>query len=62
MDNGPAKLVNFAQNIQEYGEGVGDMFEISTIRREDYDFIKGKLVQNMFTWYDYIPGLQWLVI
>jgi leucyl aminopeptidase len=40
MDNGPAKVANFARALQQAGEEVGDMFEISTIRREDYDFNK----------------------
>ncbi|XP_067007765.2 putative aminopeptidase W07G4.4 [Anabrus simplex] len=42
MDNGPAKAVKNAQNIQESGEHLGDMFEISTLRREDYKFHKGQ--------------------
>lgn len=40
MDNGCAKAENFAQKIQETGEKYGDMFEISTIRRDDWNFIK----------------------
>ena len=47
MDNGPAKRENFAQNLQATGDHYGDMFEISTVRREDFDFIKdqsGKFV------------------
>ena len=47
MDNGPAKRENFAQNLQTTGDHYGDMFEISTVRREDFDFIKdqsGKFV------------------
>ncbi|KAK0070474.1 aminopeptidase W07G4.4 isoform X2 [Biomphalaria pfeifferi] len=42
LDNGPARNLNTAQNIQESGEQYGDPFEISTIRREDYEFHKGK--------------------
>ncbi|XP_046366263.2 putative aminopeptidase W07G4.4 isoform X1 [Haliotis rufescens] len=42
MDNGPAKQLRTAQNIQETGEEYGDPFEISTIRREDYVFVSGK--------------------
>ncbi len=42
MDNGPAKKEKFAQSLQEEGEEVGDCFEISTMRKEDYDFIKDK--------------------
>jgi len=40
MDNGPAKKENFAQTIQATGEQVADCFEISTIRKEDFEFIK----------------------
>merc|ERR1711992_126143 len=42
MDNGPAKREAFAQGLQSTGDLFGDMFEISTIRREDWDFIKDK--------------------
>jgi len=42
MDNGPAKAAGTALKVQAAGETVGDMFEISTVRREDWDFIKDK--------------------
>jgi len=42
MDNGPAKVSGTARQVQEAGDRVGDMFEINTIRREDWDFIKDK--------------------
>jgi len=42
MDNGPARKMKNAQKIQETGDHVGDPFEISTIRREDYNFHAGK--------------------
>lgn len=42
MDNGPAKALNTSKLIQEAGDLVGDLFEISTIRREDYKFNEGK--------------------
>lgn len=42
LDNGPARQKRTAQLIQESGERVGDLFEISTIRREDYKFNEGK--------------------
>jgi len=42
MDNGPAKKHQVAQKLQALGEEVGDPFEISTVRREDYDFIRDK--------------------
>lgn len=45
MDNGPAAQKHVSQKVQEAGHLMGDMFEISTIRREDYAFHKGK---NLF--------------
>ena len=34
MDNGPARKEQTAQKLQKAGDLSGDMFEISTIRRE----------------------------
>jgi len=42
LDNGPARERRTAQSVQKAGDNIGDLFEISTIRREDYDFNKGK--------------------
>uniref|UniRef100_G3NQT2 Zgc:152830 n=1 Tax=Gasterosteus aculeatus aculeatus TaxID=481459 RepID=G3NQT2_GASAC len=42
MDNGPAHRNHNAANWQKAGEALGDVFEVSSIRREDYDFHKGK--------------------
>ncbi|GAB1598632.1 putative aminopeptidase W07G4.4 [Argonauta hians] len=42
MDNGPAKKKKMSQVLQEKGDLIGDMFEISNIRREDYIFHTGK--------------------
>merc|ERR1711992_24068 len=42
MDNGAAKKEGFASKLQATGETYGDPFEVSTMRREDYDFIKDK--------------------
>jgi leucyl aminopeptidase len=42
LDNGPACEKGTAQGIQTAGDVVGDPFEISTIRREDYEFNIGK--------------------
>lgn len=42
LDNGTARSKRIAQKIQEAGEQIGDLFEISTIRREDFDFNRGK--------------------
>lgn len=42
MDNGPAREVRNSSKLQEVGEKIGDPFEISTIRKEDFLFHKGK--------------------
>lgn len=42
MDNGPAHRSGNAAQWQKAGEVLGDLFEVSTIRREDYEFHKGK--------------------
>ncbi|KAK3886530.1 hypothetical protein Pcinc_009326 [Petrolisthes cinctipes] len=42
MDNGPARLAGVAQKLQAAGDLVADPFEISTIRRGDFDFHSGK--------------------
>ncbi|XP_063963292.1 putative aminopeptidase W07G4.4 [Lytechinus pictus] len=42
MDNGPARMVDHARQMQRAGDLIADPFEISTIRREDYAFHKGK--------------------
>ncbi|XP_048744457.2 putative aminopeptidase W07G4.4 [Ostrea edulis] len=41
LDNGPARKLNNAQDIQAAGDTWGDPFEISTLRRDDYDFHRG---------------------
>lgn len=38
MENGPAKQAGLARQLQQAGDQIADMFEISTIRREDWDF------------------------
>ena len=35
----------FVDQVQAAGEDIGDMFEISTVRREDWDFIQVNLNQ-----------------
>ncbi|TNM89407.1 hypothetical protein fugu_003641 [Takifugu bimaculatus] len=42
MDNGPAHRNQNAADWQKAGEVLGDVFEVSRIRREDYEFHKGK--------------------
>jgi hypothetical protein len=44
MDNGPARKSSHAQQLQAAGEELGDMVEISTIRKEDIAFHKGEFV------------------
>ena len=52
LDNGVSKKEKFAQSLQETGETYGDMFEVSTIRKEDFDFIKDKSGE-------FVEVLQW---
>uniref|UniRef100_A0A182QX85 Cytosol aminopeptidase domain-containing protein n=1 Tax=Anopheles farauti TaxID=69004 RepID=A0A182QX85_9DIPT len=42
MDNGPARAVDHGLQLQRAGEAVGDPFEISVLRREDFTFHQGK--------------------
>uniref|UniRef100_A0A8D9A8R1 Aminopeptidase W07G4.4 n=1 Tax=Cacopsylla melanoneura TaxID=428564 RepID=A0A8D9A8R1_9HEMI len=42
MDNGPARVASNAVHLSETGEEMGDPFEISRIRREDFRFHKSK--------------------
>lgn len=39
MDNGPARKAAVSSTVQSAGEEVGDMFEVSTLRREDHTFV-----------------------
>jgi leucyl aminopeptidase len=49
MDNGPARNASHAQQLQTAGEELGDMFEISTIRKEDIAFHRGESVQTCYS-------------
>lgn len=42
MDNAVARLVSNAEKLQASGETMGDPFEISRIRREDFHFHEGR--------------------
>uniref|UniRef100_A0A8D8CU03 Aminopeptidase W07G4.4 n=1 Tax=Culex pipiens TaxID=7175 RepID=A0A8D8CU03_CULPI len=42
MDNGPARAAGHGRRLQEQGEVIGDPFEISILRKEDFDFHCGK--------------------
>lgn len=42
MDNGPARAAGHGRRLQQEGEKIGDPFEISTLRKEDFDFHVGK--------------------
>lgn len=42
MDNAVARLVSNAEKLQASGETIGDPFEISRIRREDFRFHEGQ--------------------
>ena len=39
IENGPARRRGVAEKIAQCGESWGDPFELSRLRREDYDFI-----------------------
>uniref|UniRef100_A0A1I8J601 CYTOSOL_AP domain-containing protein n=2 Tax=Macrostomum lignano TaxID=282301 RepID=A0A1I8J601_9PLAT len=40
MDNGPARRLGVAAKLQAAGDLIADPFEISTVRREDWDFVR----------------------
>ncbi|KAL3267844.1 hypothetical protein HHI36_006985 [Cryptolaemus montrouzieri] len=42
IDNGPAKKEKHAQKLQLMGEEISDPFEVSSLRREDFNSHKGK--------------------
>lgn len=42
MDNGPARASGHGLRLQEEGEKIGDPFEISILRKEDFDMHSGK--------------------
>lgn len=42
MSNGPARSKSIDKNLQDSGHLIADPFEVSTIRREDYENHKGK--------------------
>ena len=39
LDNGPARALGVAQGLAEAGDAWGDPFEVSRLRREDWDFV-----------------------
>lgn len=39
MDNGPARKAQIGPKIQSSGHLLGDPFELSTLRRDDFDFV-----------------------
>lgn len=51
QDNGPAREDGNARKLQDAGAVVGDPFEISTMRREDVAFHKGRT-------YFYTPSMH----
>eukprot|EP01102_Stenamoeba_stenopodia_P013982 TRINITY_DN45_c0_g1_i1.p1 TRINITY_DN45_c0_g1~~TRINITY_DN45_c0_g1_i1.p1 ORF type:complete len:561 (+),score=140.56 TRINITY_DN45_c0_g1_i1:76-1683(+) len=42
LDNGPAKQAELSEKLKRAGEEWGDCIEVSSIRKEDYDFIAPK--------------------
>ena len=43
MDNGPARRKNVAERLRAAGDLYGEPFEISTLRREDFQFVTPKV-------------------
>jgi leucyl aminopeptidase len=39
LDNGPARAAGVAEALSKQGDQWGDPFEVSRLRREDYDFV-----------------------
>jgi leucyl aminopeptidase len=39
LDNGPARVAGIAEALSKQGDQWGDPFEVSRLRREDYDFV-----------------------
>ncbi|XP_012567150.2 putative aminopeptidase W07G4.4 isoform X1 [Hydra vulgaris] len=42
LDNGAANMEGFARHIQELGDCLADPFEVSMLRREDFQFASGR--------------------
>jgi len=42
MDNGPAQKAKEGAKLKEASETIGDMVDVSNLRREDYDFHRGE--------------------
>jgi len=59
LDNGPAHALSLSAKLQAAGSLWGDEFEVSRLRREDYDFIApknsayGKYRSNISHSYDF---------
>jgi hypothetical protein len=45
MDNGPARAAGLSEGLRRVGEAMGDPFEVSHVRREDYDFVAPKTAE-----------------
>jgi leucyl aminopeptidase len=42
LDNGPARALGIAEALMQHGDTCGDPFEVSRLRREDFDFVQPK--------------------
>jgi leucyl aminopeptidase len=45
VENGPARAAGVAARLSAAGAAVGDPFEVSSLRREDYDFVAPKTAE-----------------
>lgn len=46
LDNGPARSARVAERLGNVGDDWGDPFEISRLRREDYDFVRPRTLAD----------------
>ena len=57
MDNAVARTEENALQLVKYSEQIGDPFEMSTIRREDFKFHKGETLPCFFaSWHELITN------
>lgn len=50
LDNGPARKESFVSKMQGVAESVGEPMEMSTLRREDFNFIQSMYIYSHFAY------------
>jgi len=58
IENGPARRRGIAQTLADIGEAWGDPFELSRLRREDFDFIKPRSASEDVLSANTVPSVQ----